>query len=429
MLSRRMLLTAGFGVAAAGAFGSTLTGCAVADLPFLGDLNTEPKTPEASHPAAPNPAFSNSAGAIMAGLLTPDENLLFSPYSIGMAMALVRSGASEEIAAELDSFFGFTDRAQWESWWSSMAATLASRNGTFPGPSGENELTVTTRSANAAFVSPDVKLSQDYSSRLDTYYAAEADTVDFNDPDQAAKTINSWVDRQTDGQIEEIISPNAITPQLVLVLVNALHLVADWLTSFKTENTTEEDFHPSTGAAVPVQMMHGQAGGYYADEALEATVLFFAGKTLAMAFALPKTDLASVADAWASGGLNEMITGLETSKTSVQIDLPKWTSEWKDSLRPLLKNLGLPALFDGKSLQEMAEDAEGWKVDEVFHRAVIEVDENGVAASAATAVLLSEVSGPVESPTRLTFDRPFAYVIYDVETRVPLFIGTLNDPS
>lgn len=66
----------------------------------------------------------------------------------------------------------------------------------------------------------------------------------------------------------------------------------------------------------------------------------------------------------------------------------------------------------------------------MLHRAKIVVDEEGTEASAATAVVMTTTSAPAASQRlELVLDRPFIFVIHDVETSTPLFIGRVSDPT
>jgi serpin B len=64
-------------------------------------------------------------------------------------------------------------------------------------------------------------------------------------------------------------------------------------------------------------------------------------------------------------------------------------------------------------------------IDEIYHKAFVSVDEQGTEAAAATAVVMSRLG----MPQQLKIDRPFIYMIRDIETGTVLFVGQVLDPS
>ena len=64
----------------------------------------------------------------------------------------------------------------------------------------------------------------------------------------------------------------------------------------------------------------------------------------------------------------------------------------------------------------------------VIHQATVTIDEKGTVASAATAAVFRATGAPLE-PTKLVVDRPFLFVIHDIATGTPLFIGRVTDPT
>jgi serpin B len=99
---------------------------------------------------------------------------------------------------------------------------------------------------------------------------------------------------------------------------------------------------------------------------------------------------------------------------ALDLRLPKWTFRTASSLNSALAELGMPTAFD-----ERTADFAGMTSDEqlyishVMQEAFIAVDEAGTAAATAVAIV----------------DRPFLFVIHDLPTATPLFIGRITDPS
>ena len=67
-------------------------------------------------------------------------------------------------------------------------------------------------------------------------------------------------------------------------------------------------------------------------------------------------------------------------------------------------------------------------IDEVIHKAFVSVDKAGTEAAAATAVIMKLTAIP-EMPLEFTIDRPFLFLIRDIETGTILFIGRVVNPT
>jgi serpin B len=69
-------------------------------------------------------------------------------------------------------------------------------------------------------------------------------------------------------------------------------------------------------------------------------------------------------------------------------------------------------------------------ISDVIHKAFISVDETGTEAAAATAVIVGVSAVPMpEEPVIMTIDRPFIFLIRDIQTGTILFLGRVMDPA
>lgn len=409
-MQRRTLLTTALALASAGALGS----CAAPP--------REPAGP--AGPPEPMPAVAAFAARLMGQLLQPGQNHLHSPASVVLALGLLRPGASGPVAEQLDEVIGADNREGWTAWAHRTIETLRSRTGTFTEADVTRKVTVLV--AQAAFAAVGLDLKPEYVTTITEQQGATIGEVDFSRPEQAARVINDWAAEHTEGQIDQIMQPGQIDPRMVLLLANALHLAANWRREMTVEDEATTPFTREDGSVVNVRMMFGDTPGWFSDANVDAALIPFAGERLAMAVALPKTgDWAALLTAWADGGLDAMLAGFDTDQ-QVALSMPGWRLDWSDSLNQALTAVGLGPLFHaGDDLSGIA-DA-GLSVGQVLHRAVMEVDQYGVVASAVTAIGMI-TSAPAE-PKQLRLDRPFAFVIFDTQTRLPLFIGRLCDPQ
>jgi serpin B len=146
------------------------------------------------------------------------------------------------------------------------------------------------------------------------------------------------------------------------------------------------------------------------------------GGSLSFVIALPAegTDNADVdlAAVW------EALPGL--SSESLALSLPKLAVTRPTDLKESLERLGVAALFDGAQCDLSGlNDVEQLFVSGAFHKAFVGVDEKGVEAAAATAIV---ISAPEAAPTPITVvvDRPFQFLIVDSALSLPLFVGAVT---
>ena len=110
------------------------------------------------------------------------------------------------------------------------------------------------------------------------------------------------------------------------------------------------------------------------------------------------------------------------TSTELSLKLPKFKIEFEAELVKTFESLGVKEIFGAANFQEMI-DREDVRVDSILHKAVVEVQEEGAEAAAATAVISTR------SPSKIIeFDRPFLFIIQDVNHKIPLFMGRIVDP-
>jgi serpin B len=129
----------------------------------------------------------------------------------------------------------------------------------------------------------------------------------------------------------------------------------------------------------------------------------------------------------AGDGLARMLTPLR-SVDALGLELPTWTFRTSIPLNNALAALGMPTAFNtmadfsGMTVQEKLH------ISAVLHEAFIAVDESGTEAAAATAVVMAAASAK-QAPVTMVVDRPFLFVIHDLATATPLFLGRVMDPT
>lgn len=349
----------------------------------------------------------------------PGHNLVLSPYSMATALGMALAGARGRTADELCAVLG-TDSPD------RLAAAIRDSTGRLQSGDGDRSDSLIVDIAAAAWFQRDAAIKAGYRQTLTDMFRAAPRLADFGtDPAGAAREINSFVADRTRGKITELVDPGAFDALTRLVLVNAAYFRAAWRQPF-TGPTRPAPFRLADGSSVQVDMMHQRFDriGYYGDHDVQALSLPFAGDTFAMALILPE---APDHDHDLTGDrLIQLLQGFQPE--SVQVELPRWRFRTSQELRPRLQQLGIQAAFDASAADFSGISDEPLEISQVRHEAYIAVDESGAEAAAATAVMVVARAVIARQPRRVTFDRPYQFVIFETTTAMPLFIGSVADP-
>lgn len=346
-------------------------------------------------------------------------NVVFSPHSISIALAMTYAGAAGSTASEIKDALSF-DTTNLHDAFNSLDVTLGSRN------IENSDVTKALRLdvANSLFADQSFAMKSGFLDTLARNYGAGVKQLDFKAAAEAARTtINDWVEAKTQDKIQDLLQPGTVNASTRLVLVNAVYLKAAWLSPFQKEATANDTFQPASGSATQVPFMSQTSSFFYGSTDDADTVeMSYVGNKLAMTLVLPKEGKFSAVSAdpeW----LPKARTGLESAR--VQIKLPKFKLEPAGvSLADALKSLGMNKAFsDAADFSALSE--EPVVIGDVIHKAFIAVDEQGTEAAAATAVI-AEATGAPEEPKVVTFNRPFLFSIVDKDTGAILFMGQVT---
>ncbi|NIN65138.1 MAG: serpin family protein, partial [Anaerolineae bacterium] len=250
--------------------------------------------------------------------------------------------------------------------------------------------------------------------------------LDFeNESEDSRVTINDWVSDETEAKIKDLLPPNSITPVTELVLTNAIYFNAAWRHPFDEEFTHDGTFNLLDGDQVTVPMMElGAYVGYAEGEGYQAVELPYDGQKLSMVILLPEAGrFGEFTSALDSEGMALILR--HVSLQNVHLTMPRFTYESGFRLRETLAAMGMPAGFARADFSGM----DGTRIlfiDDVFHKAFVAVDEAGTEAAAATAVMM--ISG-VHRPREVRVDRPFVFMIRDIDTEAILFLGHVVNPG
>jgi serpin B len=376
--------------------------------------------------ASDNAAF---AFAAYQKLIATNTNLVFSPASISIALAMTYAGAAGTTASEMAQALHFTlPPAQLHPAFNALDQILASRGdghlGTDGGP-------MRLRIVNALWAEQTYTFKSDFLSTLAANYGADVNLLDFvNAPDPSRLTINNWVAEQTENKILDLLPPETIDSAVKLVLTDAVYFNARWNTAFDPSETRDSTFTLLDSSQVTTTYMNADLANLPALQGtnFKAVSLPYADKRLSLVVVVPNagqfTQVESTLDATA---LATLVAGM-TART-VAISLPRFRIETGANLGDLLKALGMTSAFAPDSADFSGMDGtHNLFISKVIHKAFIDVGENGTEAAAATAVVMNDASIRMVDMD-VWADHPFLYFVRDEPTGAILFMGRVLDPS
>lgn len=359
-------------------------------------------------------------------------NLVCSPYSVAGALAMTRNGARGQTASEMDRVLHAPPLEELNGGLNSLIQLVQSRAGEQVRADG-SKATISLDVANSLWGQRDTRWRQGFLDVLARNYGAGMHLVDYQrDPEISRSMINGWTADQTRGKIAQLIPERALTTRTRLVLANAIYLKAPWEEPFEESATSPRTFTRADRTRVQVEMMSKdlRQGEFASGAGWQAGRLRYAGRKLGMAVVVPDAGkTALVQDLLRGAGLGQIMDGFKPI-ASLRLQIPRWHFLARAQLGEYLAALGMPTAFeDGKADFSGMTTREHLHISRVLHQAIIAVDEAGTEAAAATAVAMDATSASALPSVVLTANRPFFFIVHDIETATPLFIGRVSDPT
>jgi len=380
---------------------------------------TAPQIVDASREAlaAGNRAFALD---LYRALRKEDGNLFYSPHSISTALAMAYAGAAGETQRQMAEALHFTlPPEDLHAAFNALDLALTS-----PEAAAAFRLNV----ANALWAQEGYEFLSSYLDTLAVHYGAGMRLADFTQEalrEEARQAINAWVSEQTEQKIEELLQQGDLTEDARLVLLNAIYFKADWNVPFYGD--IQGDFTRLDGSKVTAPMMSRRTRTpYLAGDGFEALALDYKGDRVRMLVLVPDAGTFEAFEAALDAAQVEAImAGLESD--DVQLTMPKFEFKARFALRDALVSLGMEDAFEAGIADFSGMDGtRDLFIQSVIHEAFVAVDEEGTEAAAATGVIVGVESMPMNM---ITVDRPFIFLIHDVETDTLLFVGRVLDPT
>ena len=353
------------------------------------------------------------------------KNMMISPLSISIAMAMSTNGASGENLDEMKEVLGFGEMELPdvnEQFMHLIASLVAA----------DKDLVLEI--ANSVWMREDFSLDVKtaFTDVLQEFYDAAVFTEGFS-----VENINAWVSEKTNGKIEEIVKE--IGEDVVMYLINAIYFKAAWTTAFNEENTREGIFTLSDGTNTTADFMSfaenedaptllAYSSGWGDKDGFSMIRIPYGRDVFAFYGIVPSEDNESNIDDFiakiAENGFDSYLSQLR-EEGDFQLKLPKFKFEYEKPLVEIFKELGMEKAFEEGGFHNIAELPRDPFISNILHKTFIEVNEAGTEAAAVTAVEYSDSA----NPGGFYANRPFVFVIRDDRTGSILFIGKVENPS
>ena len=344
---------------------------------------------------------------------TPAGNVLLSPLSAALALAMLDNGAAGQTREEIHQLLGYADASTEELnvYFQKMIALMQ-----------EADPDVSFGSASSIWIDEAFPVLEAFVATNARYYRAEALNAKLSD-EATAGLINAWAAEKTQGIIGNLLSQ---APGGVLALINALYFKGAWTLPFDKEDTKDEVFNNLDGTTPLLPTMNKKALFNYLEAAhFKLLDLPYGNEQFSMSLLLPNEGLSldQALEGLDAGKWDNYIRGL--SGHELPVKLPRFRLEYERELLDDLKAMGLRLETPDFSLIHPTAPLE---ISKVLQKTFVDVTEEGTEAAGVTVVVMvgSDLNAPAPPPPSFYADRPFAFFIREKTTGVIFFSGVVN---
>jgi serine protease inhibitor len=361
-------------------------------------------------------------------------NTLLSPYSIQSAFIQAYAGAQGETRAEMARVLHYPRQGSEIHF--SFSSLCSELNDITPDAAMAGKR-MTLSLANRIFLQAGFDIVPRFTNFLEYIHGAKLDQLDFAaDPNSASRYINAWVEEQTHKRIRNLVPPGSLSHLTRIVLANAIYLKAPWLEPFQKDQTEALPFHLQADETIRVPTMNRSlhVGLSKRDNHTIVTLPYSLGE-IQFVILMPKdiTGLDELAHKLSTRLLEEC-TALEICEVDLQMPKFRIESPCMQLKREFIA-LGMKSAFDvplgSANFEGIApkRDSDYLAISEICHMTLLDLDEDGTEAAAATAIeALALGASYHEEPEHISIDRPFFFAIQHRNSGACLFLGCLADP-
>ncbi|XP_075806541.1 neuroserpin [Microtus pennsylvanicus] len=356
-----------------------------------------------------------------------DENILFSPLSIALAMGVMELGAQGSTLKEIRHAMGY-DRLKNGEEFSFLKD--------FSDMVSAEESQYVMKIANSLFVQNGFHINDEFLQMMKKYFNAEVNHVDFSQNVAVANYINKWVENYTNSLLKDLVSPRDFDAVTHLALINAVYFKGNWKSQFRPENTRTFSFTKDDESEVQIPMMYQQGEFYYgefSDGSNEAGGIYqvleipYEGEEISMMLVLSRQEvpLATLEPLLKAQLIEEWANSVKKQK--VEVYLPRFTVEQGIDLKDIFKALGVTEIFIKDANLTSMSDRKELFLSKVVHKSFIEVNEEGSEAAAASGMIA--ISRMAVLYPQVIVDHPFLFLIRNRKAGTILFMGRVMHPE
>jgi len=361
--------------------------------------------------------FKKSITQLLAG--DEPENRVYSPLNVYLALSMLAELTDGNSRAQILDLLGSDSMEELRE----QATALWKANYNDDGAT-------TTILASSLWLDEDINFIQPTLDTLaDTYYASsyrgQMGSDEFN------KALQSWLNEQTGGLLEEQASQIELDAQTLMALATSIYFRAKWSSEFSEGMTEEKTFHAPDGDMTCDFMHQGGSDTYYWGDQFSAVKKRFEGGE-AMWFILPDegtTPEQLLNDPQVMEFLLQKGEWANNKHLIVNKAIPKFDVASQLDLCDGLKALGITDVFDYETsdFSPMTTDLDEIFLSQVKHDARVMIDEEGCTAAAYTVMAMAGAGMPPKEEVDFVLDRPFLFAITGYDD-LPLFVGVVNQP-
>ncbi|XP_009674203.1 alpha-2-antiplasmin isoform X2 [Struthio camelus] len=338
-------------------------------------------------------------------LETNRANVILSPLSITLALSQLALGAAHQTEKSLLEVMHLASVPCLHHTLSNVRRRLT-----------ESLLSTASR----VYLQKGFEVKEKFLEDSEKFYGAKPVTLSGNS-EEDLMDINKWVEEATNGQIPTFL--HQLPGNTVMLLLSAIHFHGFWRNKFDASLTGPDIFHLDNEFMVPVEMMKAQkySLSWFTLESQDIQVAKFPFKGNMSFVAIAPNQFSWNVSHVLENFPYEQLRSLFPKEVPTTVKIPKLEVDYQLELNKVLSQIGLRELFTSPDLQKITD--EPLFVSSIQHQSKLELKEDGVEASAATSVMLSR------SLSAFSLDRPFLFIIFEEETGIPLFIGSIQNPN
>ena len=345
-----------------------------------------------------------------------DKNIFFSPYSLSTAMAMLYAATDGETKQQIQKTFHYPTPAI-------LNPNSAALYNQFNKPNPNYDLST----VNDLWMRQGLSPIQNYLDTVKRYYGGQVTNLDFaSRPEPSRQAINKTISNHTKQMIPELLPEGSIKSSTAAVLTNAVYFKSQWAQPLGLRGSTQP-FYNLNGTITDTNFMYSiENSNYTEDEQVQVVELPYKGDDLSMIVVLPqskgKLAMQALVKNLSADQIGQWTHNMKIK--AVDLQLPKFKMEQDYKMDELLAEMGMPIAFGSRADFSLFNNKLPLAVDSIIHKAVVEVDEKGTVAAAATSIVITPISASYNA--EFTADHPFMFMIKDNKTDAILFLGQVN---